>query len=124
MDVARSENGKCGPRDQVTKIPNLGFQIQASPRSQSEGHRSFHDHLPTDSGVPGEQAHSAPQALHDHFDHDDITRVHGTAKAYTLDAGKKWKLLLILGLGENQDRSDLRDHFRENRRWEHHPPRW
>ena len=48
-----------------------------------------------------------------------IAGMHRPAIADALDAGEERKPLLIFGLGENQDRADLRDDFGENRRRQH-----
>ncbi len=56
---------------------------------------------------------------HGGFDLHDVSGVDRAAIPDALDAPEERQLLAILRLRENQDRADLRDGFRENRRRKH-----
>jgi sigma-B regulation protein RsbU (phosphoserine phosphatase) len=63
-----------------------------------------------------QHAHPAAQAADDGFDLDDVPRVHRPPVANALDAGKKRQALAVLGLGQDQDRADLRDRLGQDGR--------
>lgn len=76
-------------------------------------------HAPAvDLCVSTEHTHPRTQALHDGFDAHDITRLHHTREPYPLDPHEEDELVAILRLGQDQDRADLGDRLRQQRRRE------
>jgi len=55
------------------------------------------------------------------FDLDDITRVDRMPETNPLDAPEQRNSPAVLGLGENQDRSNLRDALGQDRRGKRGP---
>ena len=63
--------------------------------------------LPLTRGAAAEHAHAAAQALDAGFDDDDVAGMHRAAEADALHAAEEDQLILVLGLGEDQDGADL-----------------
>src|SRR5690606_34518704 len=83
--------------------------------AEGEGHRSVADDSAANPRRATENAHPAAEPLDDGFDLDGVARVGGPTIADPLDTHEERQLLAILRLGEDQDRSDLRNGLGEDR---------
>ena len=107
VGIARGENRR---RRADRALGGCGFD----PGPEREGHGAFDDDLAVDAGDAVQDAHPAAQPADQGLDLDHVARVHGTPIADALDAGEERQALPVLWLGENQDRADLGDRFRED----------
>ena len=110
LGIARNE-GRPGVAG-VSLIAGRGFVS----RAQRKGHCPLDDDPSVHARDAAEAAHAAPQPLDERFDHDDVSGVHGAAIPDALDAHEVRQLLTVFRLGEDQDRSYLRDRLRQDRR--------
>jgi hypothetical protein len=87
--------------------------------AERERHGSADDNFAIDACAPLELSHPAAQPFHARFDLDNVARPHRLPVAHALDAHEEDQLFAVLRLREDQDRADLRDGLRQDRRRQH-----
>src|SRR5262249_9461632 len=117
-----ANTGKSGIfRDHVemARTASSAVCVWLADGTEGERHRAVHDALTVNRGDTTQHADATPQPVYTRFDHDDIARMHGPTIPHALDAGEERQPLPVLRFREHENRADLRDRFRENRRRQH-----